>query len=242
MKILITQSMLFPWIGLLAQIKLADIIVHYDDVAFSKGSFTNRVQIKNQHGMNWMTVPLKKFKIGTSIDQVGVKSPDDWKNSHMALLSQSFRKTKYKNDALDIVEQVYSNTHETIADLSRFSMLKLASYFDLLDHKRLIDIRSLDIKGSGSRRVLDIVKEVGGSTYITGHGASKYLDHDSFDDEGIEVRYMQYDFRPYPQPWGLFTPYVTGLDLVANMGQDGVQFIESSTVPWHQFAKSSNYS
>ena len=38
MKILITQSMLFPWIGLLTQIKLADIIVHYDDVAFSKGA------------------------------------------------------------------------------------------------------------------------------------------------------------------------------------------------------------
>ena len=73
MKILITQSMLFPWIGLLAQIKLADIIVHYDDVAFSKGSFTNRVQIKNQHGMNWMTVPLKNLKLAPRLIKSALK-------------------------------------------------------------------------------------------------------------------------------------------------------------------------
>ena len=39
MKVVITQSMLFPWVGMLEQIRLADILIHYDDVAFSEVVF-----------------------------------------------------------------------------------------------------------------------------------------------------------------------------------------------------------
>jgi len=38
--------MFFPGWVLLEQLKLADLYVFYDDVQFSKGSFTNRVQVK----------------------------------------------------------------------------------------------------------------------------------------------------------------------------------------------------
>ena len=46
MKVVISQSMFFPWVDFLEQLKLADLNVFYDDVQFSKGSFTNRVRIK----------------------------------------------------------------------------------------------------------------------------------------------------------------------------------------------------
>ena len=44
--VVISQPMLFPWVGMFEQIRLADVYVHYTDVQFSKGSFVNRVQIK----------------------------------------------------------------------------------------------------------------------------------------------------------------------------------------------------
>ena len=54
-RVVISQSMLFPWVGLLEQMRLADVFVHYDDVQFSKGSFVNRVQVKTPDGVRWMT-------------------------------------------------------------------------------------------------------------------------------------------------------------------------------------------
>ncbi|MBC8123824.1 MAG: WbqC family protein, partial [Gemmatimonadaceae bacterium] len=56
--VVISQPMLFPWIGMFEQICLADVYVHYDDVQFSKGSFSNRVQVKSASGSKWITVPL----------------------------------------------------------------------------------------------------------------------------------------------------------------------------------------
>jgi hypothetical protein len=238
MKVLITQSMLFPWIGMLAQLRLADIIVYYDDVQLSKGSFSNRVQVKTETGLHWMTIPLHNFRLGMLIDETCFGAKDNWEKSHVSLLSQSFQNSPFKTDALDMVEQVYSSACETVGSLSRLSMIALGAYYGLLDGKKVLDVRSLGVSGSGTNRVLDIVKKVGGSTYVTGHGARNYLDHVSFENAGIEVRYMEYNIGPYPQPWGAFTPYVTGLDLVANMGRQGLERITTSSIPWQKFISS----
>ena len=63
--VVVSQPMLFPWVGLFEQIRLADVFVHYDDVAFSKGSFFNRVQIKTlEVGSKWFNGPATTFRTG----------------------------------------------------------------------------------------------------------------------------------------------------------------------------------
>lgn len=227
--------MLFPWVGLLEQMRLADVFVHYDDVQFSKGSFTNRVQVKTAAGTCWMTVPLRQLKLGQSIDETLVQDSDNWRERHLALLSQSFRNAPYASDALSLAKEVYGESHATIGQLARASMLALARYFRLLEHKQFVDVRSLEIVGASSARVVSVVEAVGGTDYITGHGARNYLDHDLFERRNIDIRYMQYECRPYPQMWGDFTPYVTGLDLIANCGPDGYKWIASGAIPWRKF-------
>lgn len=235
MVTVITQSMLFPWVGMLEQIRLADTLVHYDDVQFSKGSFTNRVQIKTAAGPRWMTVPLEGLKLGQTIDNVAFKPTATWKSKHLELLRQSFRGAPYEDDAVAIVEAVYSREYTGLGALARRSMLELAEYFGLLKGIRLIDSADLEIPGSGSQRVLDIVKETGGDSYVTGHGAQKYLDHMLFDSAGVRVNYMDYGCVPYPQLHGVFTPYVSGLDLIANCGRQGIEFICSDAKYWKEY-------
>src|SRR6188768_4131453 len=107
MQVVISQSMYFPWVGFLEQLRLADVFVHYDDVQFSKGSFTNRVQIKMPIGRRWMTVPLVDHHLGQAINEVRIKAPGEWRAGHMDLLRESFEGAPFKEDAIGIVEQVY---------------------------------------------------------------------------------------------------------------------------------------
>lgn len=235
MKIVISQSMLFPWVGMLEQIRLADVFVRYDDVQFSKGSFTNRVQVKLPEGSRWMTVPLQGFHLGQSIDETGIAPPEKWKAQHVGLLRKSFDGAPFARDAIAIAENVYSQPHETIGSLAHASMMALAAYFGFADNRRFIDVGSLGIAGSSWDRVLRIVQALDGDRYITGHGAAAYLDHEAFDQAGISVEYMDYRKKPYPQAHGAFTPYVTGLDLVAHCGPEGLNSICSQSKPWRQF-------
>src|SRR5438045_3003696 len=98
MKIVISQPMLFPWVGMFEQISLADICVYYVDVQFSKGSLVNRVKIKTAHGTKWLTVPLAGLTLGQSINDTAVSVSEDWKHRHLVLLEQAYAKAPFWQD------------------------------------------------------------------------------------------------------------------------------------------------
>jgi len=226
--------MYFPWVGLLEQMRLADVFVHYDDVQFARG-FYNRVQVKTSQGSQWITVPLRDHHRGQHIDQVIIDDRIDWRSQHRDILRQAYLKSPFCGDMLALVDRVYAMPATTLADVSRASLMALADYFGLVGKRSFVDSMSLGIGGASSQRLLDIVLAVQGNIYITGHGARNYLDHQLFEQSGIAVQYMQYRCIPYPQLHGDFTPYVTALDLVANCGKDGARVIQSESINWKEF-------
>lgn len=235
-NIVISQSMYFPWVGMLEQMRLADVFVHYDDVQFSRGSFSNRVQVKGAHGTSWLTLPLRDFRLGQSIDEIRIDDRSDWRSRHRDTLRQHYLKAPFRDDMLALVDRVFSYESDAVADVSRRSMVELARYFGL-DRPTYLSSRDLPVEGTSSQRVCGIVRHLGGTAYLTGHGARNYLDHALFEECGISVCYMDYRRTPYPQMYGAFTPYVTALDLVANCGPAGAEMIHSGTIPWKEFAQ-----
>jgi len=232
--VVISQPMFFPWVGLFEQIRLADVYVHYLDVQFSKGSFANRVQIKVPGGFRWLTAPLKNLALGQKIEEVETDAAGGWRRSHLDFLAQAFRGAPHARDALDIVEQVYRSPSHRLADIAIDGMERVLDYFGLAKGKRILRSPDLGIGGAGSERVLEIVKALQGGVYVTGHGARNYLAHEAFDRAGIRVEYMDYRKTPYPQLHGEFNPHVSILDLVANVGRAGLDYIHSGTVYWKE--------
>ena len=235
MRVVISQSMLFPWVGMLEQVRLADIFVHYDDVQFSKGGFANRVQIKSATGPQWMTIPTRNLQLGQRICEVEIAPPEKWVDRHLMLLSRSFEGAPFANDAIAIAVETYSVQYRYLGEIARASLLALCRYFNLVEDRRFVDAQDLGVAGSGSQRVLDIVERLGGDEYITGHGAVRYLDHQMFERSGVAVRYVQYRRMAYPQLHGAFTPYVSALDLIANCGPQGRAHVCSDSIPWREF-------
>ena len=227
--------MYFPWVGLLEQIRLADVFVHYDDVQFSKGSFSNRVQVKTPKGSSWITIPLRGVRLGQSIAEVQLDDTRDWRGQHQEMLHQLYRDAPFFDDMLAMVRRVHDAPAQGLADVAKASMLELASYFDLKRDTRFVDVDSLGVNGEGSQRVHDVVTALNGNRYVTGHGARNYLDHDLFEQSSISVEYMNYRCFLYQQLHGAFTPYVSALDLVANCGTEGRAFICSNSVYWRNF-------
>ncbi len=229
--------MLFPWVGMLEQLRHADVLVHYDDVQFSRGSFTNRVQVKTEAGSRWMTLPLRELHLGQTIAEVRTDERRPWREQHLSLLRQAYQRAPHRDAMLALVERVYADRSDSLLAITTASVEALAAYFGVMPPATL-SASSLGIGGSGSARVLSLVRRLGGTEYVTGHGARRYLEHERFEAEGIDVRYMRYGCAPYPQQHGTFTPYVTGLDLVANLGAEGRAFIASGTLPWREFLQS----
>lgn len=232
-RVVISQPMLFPWVGMIEQLSIADVFVCYDDAQFSKGSFTNRIQIKTSNGSRWMTIPVKQG-LNQPILSLSTGDCANWKQSHRDMLRQAYRESTYCEDMLAIVDSVYKSDHANLCDLIIASTDAILEYFTI-NVDSVMRSSQMGISGTGSERVLKIVKHCGGTVYYTGHGASAYLNHDEFEAEGVRVEYMDYAKLPYPQLNPPFTPYVSILDLIANTGPSGKQYLDPRTVYWRKW-------
>jgi hypothetical protein len=233
--VVISQPMYFPWVGLLEQMRLADVFVHLDDAQFSKGGFFNRVQLKTAEGTPWLTVPLAETKLGQLLNETRM-AEHDWRRKQLATLRQSYAAAPHVEEMLGLVESVLEIEHESLAALSAASVEALAAFFEITP-KEIQWASAMGVEGTGSARVLAICEALGAERYVTGHGAREYLDHESFEAAGIRVEYLDYEKREYPQLHGAFTPFVSALDLAANCGGTGREVIASGTVYWKDFAR-----
>lgn len=236
MKIVISQPMFFPWVGLFEQIRLADTYVHYDDVQLPNGtSFINRVQMKTKDGIIWLTVPLRRTGASPLIRDAVIADDTGWKAKHMKSLQNNYAKAQYRDEMLQIVDEVYKSDAQTISSLNSIAIERICRYFDMYDDKKFYTSSSLGTTTSSSQKLVDIVLLLKGDTYITGLGALKYIDYDLFEENHIRLEYMDYKKLPYPQQFGDFTPFVSILDLIAYCGKEGKSFIASDAKYWKEF-------
>jgi hypothetical protein len=235
--VVISQPMLFPWPGFFELIECADIFVHLDDVQFSKGSFTNRVQIKHPSGIKWMTAPLKSKGLSKKINLLETADVD-WKKKHRELVSQSLSKASYLPGVLDLFDFVYSS--ESFVDLLISSVENSSLLINSSPPKSWLRSSDLRIGGTSWERVLAIVSALGGDRYVTAHGAVNYLNHVEFERQGVAVEYVQYSKTAYTQLNGCFTPYVSVLDPLANLGSKSREIIRPKTLGWREFMADQN--
>ena len=232
--VVITQPMLFPWPGFFEQLALADTYVYLDDAQFSKGSFTNRIQLLRGGERCWMTIPLAGKGSFQRIADL-VAAGEAWRASHRALLRQSLIGAPYLDDALSIFDAVYSRSE--LLELLIASIEEPARYMGIGTGRKILRTSELGIGGTSWPRVLKLVLATDGRAYLTGHGAAGYLDHAAFEARGVSVEYMNYSRTRWPQPGGAFTPYVSVLDLIARTGPAARDHLNPATIPWREFLK-----
>lgn len=226
--------MVFPWVGLFEQVALADVFVHYDDVQLPQGrSFITRVQIKTGQGVQWLTVPVKRVGGPQLIKDVVLDDGQDWRSRHRKFLQHTFAGCAFQSDVRDLIDDVYAYETTSLAEFNRRGIERVADYFDL--RPRFALSSEFGTPESSTEKLVHLVRRLGGSVYVTGHGAWNYLDHEAFEKHGIRVEYMSYRKLEYPQRHGPFTPFVSILDLIANRGRAGREMIASGTVYWKEY-------
>ena len=231
--VVISQPMYFPWIGFLSQLSMANTIIWLDDVQFSKGSFVNRIQIKNKNKINWLTCNLEGKGTNQIINQLklhNISVVDEQRNQ----LNNCFKYSPHQTDSINVFDETWAE-HTSLSETIIKSTQVLCKSIGL---KLPIQYRSsaLNTPGKGSQRVQELVRLVEGDAYLTGHGASRYLDHYSFEKEKITVHYMCYENFNWQQIGNPFTPFVTSLDLVANVAaRQRINHLVKKSCYWREF-------
>lgn len=229
MQVVISQPLYAPWLGFFDQISRADVLVWLDDVKFSKGSYVNRNRLLVAGYPRWFTIPLTHSSKRGLIRDLEA-SRDDWGRHNLEFFERAL-KDKPEWEQLERIIRPLEDQGSVVDTVIAITE-GLADFVGVLPPVRL---RSTDLGlgGYGSQRVLNIVCQLGGSSYLSGNGGRNYLEHSEFERRGVEVRYMRYAFLPWPQTSTAFNPEVSALDCFASVGPQALNLhSRCDTVPW----------
>jgi hypothetical protein len=79
---------------------------------------------------------------------------------------------------------------------------------------------SLEPLGHKNELLVDILRKVGASRYLSGVGARDYFDPVPFERAGIDVAWQEFEHPVYPQLHGEFMPYLSSIDMLFNCGTE----------------------
>lgn len=243
MNLVISQPMFLPWRGIFEQMRLCDTFIHYDDVQLPKGGgkgrgFITRVQIKTAGGIEWLSLPVARSDKGFQRINEARFTDQKWRARHKTLIERSYRHTAHFDETYeDVVKPVYAIETESLSEFCIRTIELLASRMGLSPTFLLSSQSDIPAGIDPSGRVLEFCRKLGADTYITGHGALNYLNYDIFEQAGISVAFMDYRLTSYPQLHGTFTPYVSILDLLFNVGPDAPRYLDSEAIYWKDFVK-----
>ena len=220
MKCAIMQPTYLPWSGYFNLIYKTDIFIFLDDTQFSKGSWHNRNRILNNSKEKWITVPIKKHKLSTSLDEILIVDQKKWKESHINLIYQSYHKHPFFKNIEELIKFIddieIKNLSQLNIDLITFISKKLS-----LKNKFL---KSSETKSKKRRteKLIELLEKYNVTEYFSPKGSKAYLTEDNFVNKtNILLNYQDYETKRYEQNFNKNNIYIDKLsiiDVLANLG------------------------
>ena len=215
--VVIHQPDFLPHLGFFHRLLSADLYVALDHVQFvhSNRSWTHRDKIKTPRGPQWLTVSVRNPPRDGPIDAVEL-ADTDWRSANLQLIRANYRSAPHFDEIFAELEQLYALP---VTMLAEFTMASIRLLMRLLDTP--IDIvcsRTLQPEGRKNELLVDILRKVDATSYLSGPGARDYFDPVPFEDAGIEVTWQDFTHPVYPQLHGEMVPYLSSIDLLFNCG------------------------
>lgn len=193
-KLAIHQPNFMPWMGYFLKMAQSDYFVLLDDVQFSKGSYTPRVNIHdvNRQGNEWLTIPTKKHSLHTPINEIQLDRSKNIEARLIDKLSSSYSHTAYFQKIISQIENLLPELRQ-IDLLSNFNTYWIEWLREILNIDTTMAYSSHLLKEETAEQiVLTISKQVKASNYLSGKGGESYIDRNAFAKAEIGIEYVDY--------------------------------------------------
>jgi len=222
--LVVIQSNYIPWRGYFDMLSQADHVILYDDVQYTKNDWRNRNRIITRTGTAWLTIPIATSgSFGMAIKDAQVADLR-WAKRHWKTLCANYAGAPHFSEYKLPLQMVYSEfSHGNLSMINRRFIEIICNVLDI--NVPITSSMEHDLIGDRVDRLVNLCKQVGANTYLSGKAAAAYIDQSKFEEAGIELQWMEYDYPKYPQCFGSYDPYVSVLDLLFNTGPDAPRYI-----------------
>ncbi|MCA9415865.1 MAG: WbqC family protein [Candidatus Omnitrophica bacterium] len=223
-KVAIIQSNYLPWKGYFDMIHRVDTFVFLDDVQYTTRDWRNRNKIKMSDGSaKWISVPVTGGR-DQLICEAKIDYSSNWANKHLEALRHSYGETSHFDRYFPAIKEILEGSPELLSQLNRALVEKICGWLGIGTELR--SSKEFGVPGSKDDKLIGIIREVGGDSYLSGPAARDYIVDEKFEKAGIGLEYMDYSHYPtYEQISEPFEHGVTILDLLFMVGEEAPKYI-----------------
>ncbi len=220
--VVIHQPDLLPHLGFFQRLLAADLYVVLDHVQFSTSGWTHRDRIKTPHGAQWLAVGVRRAPLQTAIDAIEL-SDTDWRADNLRLIHANYCNAPHFDEVFAELEALYAVPCRMLVE---FTMASIHMLMRLLDTPiPIVRSRTLSPAGHKNDLLVDILRKVHATRYLSGVGARKYFDPAPFARAGIAVGWQDFVHPTYPQLHGETIPNLSSIDVLFNCGVEGARAV-----------------
>ena len=211
MRITIHQPDFLPWLGFFDRWQKSDLYIILDDVQFLRRGWHHRDKIKTQKVARWLTVPVvKKGQYHQLFRDVKIDNDTNWRDKHLKTIELNYKKTPNFELCFDKIREIYDKQHLFLIDLNIDLLHFLADELGITIPS--VFASEYKITSTSTQRLIDLVRAVDGTDYLTGLGSKDYIDESLFKEENIRVVWQEFQHPIYRQLHGEFIPKLSSLD------------------------------
>lgn len=225
MIVAIHQPDFMPWAGFFVKMMKSDTFVildHTENNPRNSAFWGRRVRIAVNGAAHWFSVPLVKpaGQIGVPVRDMEISRDEAARHAmskSLATFRQNYARTPHYARYAGLVEEYFASAEPRLAARNLRFILAVREALGI--DAEIIASSSLGCSGRSTKLLVEIVRSAGGDTYLSGDGATGYMDLDVFASEGIRV-----DFNRFVPPFYLqhntrnFLPGLSIVDMLMNLG------------------------
>jgi hypothetical protein len=238
MILAIHQPHYLPWLGYFDKIDKADIFVFLDNVQFIRNGFQNRNRIKTPTGPAWLSVPCEHAGSPKTLIEQRIANHINWIERHWNLITVSYRSAPFYSFVRNRLQPIYEQGFDSLAELNISLVTAFANAFGI----NLTYVRSSQLALPNlhkSELLAEICRRVGADEYLSGIGATDYLNPEPFERVGVRVRWQAFQHPEYQQHWTSqgFVSNLSAIDLLANVGPGSIEVLRSEAKRKYDIAR-----
>ncbi len=210
----VMQPYLFPYIGYFQLIHATEIFVFFDDVQYIRRGWINRNRILVNGQPQWVTFPVKKMPRDARIFEATLAIEPKWREKFLKTLDAQYRVAPYFDEVFPLIQKIVNFPEPNLVAFIIHHFQVLLDYLNLAFHWKRSSELDYNRQANAQEKVLSICQSLHAKTYINPIGGQELYNKSVFSAAGIELLFLEPQFRQYPQKARSFLPGLSIIDVL----------------------------
>ena len=213
MKVAIMQPYFFPYIGYFQLIAAVDVFIVYDNIKYTKKGWISRNRVLQNDRDVMFSLPLKSDSDHLDVCERALSAEFN-RDKLLNQLNGAYRRAPYFAQTFPLVEQIVRYEDKNLFSFLHYSIINICEHLGITTEIRISSNISIDHELKSQDKVLALCEAVGASTYVNAIGGMELYSKETFQEKGIELKFIRSLPFEYPQFGNEFVPWLSIIDVM----------------------------